>query len=374
MSDVLFQPIRLGRHTLAHRIAMAPLTRSRAGQPGNVPTPMNVEYYRQRSGAALIVTEATQISQQGQGYAWTPGIHSPAQIEGWRAVSEAVHAEGGKIFLQLWHVGRVSHPVFQPGAGLPVAPTAMPVPGKTFIVDSTGNGAWADVPVPQALTLEGIAQIVQDFRVAARHAMQAGMDGVEIHAGNGYLIDQFINSNSNRRTDAYGGSIENRTRLLLEVVDAVGAEVGAVNVGVRLTPMGRFMGMGDDTPEATFGHIAEHLDGRNLAYLHLVEPAIVGTVKDEKYDPRWDAIIKLMRRRFNGVLMLAGGYTLETAIQAIESGRADLIAFGRPFIANPDLPARLRAALPLNEADPGTFFGGDARGYIDYPAFASASD
>lgn len=374
MSDALFQPIRLGRHTLAHRIAMAPLTRSRAGQPGNVPTPMNVEYYRQRSGAALIVTEATQISQQGQGYAWTPGIHSPGQIDGWRAVSEAVHAEGGKIFLQLWHVGRVSHPVFQPGAGLPVAPTAMPVPGKTFIVDSKGNGAWADVPVPQALTLEGIAQIVQDFRVAARHAMQAGMDGVEIHAGNGYLIDQFINSESNRRTDAYGGSIENRARLLFEVVDAVSAEVGAVNVGVRLTPMGRFMGMGDDTPEATFGHIAEHLDGQNLAYLHLVEPAIVGTVKDEKYDPRWDAIIKLMRRRFNGVLMLAGGYTLETAIQAIESGRADLIAFGRPFIANPDLPARLRAALPLNEADPSTFFGGDARGYIDYPAFAAASD
>ncbi|NLP64823.1 alkene reductase [Paraburkholderia sacchari] len=374
MSDALFEPIRLGRHTLAHRVAMAPLTRSRAGQPGNVPTPMNAEYYRQRAAAALIVTEATQISQQGQGYAWTPGIHSPGQIEGWRAVSEAVHAEGGKIFLQLWHVGRVSHPVFQPDAGLPVAPTAMPVPGKTFIVDSNGNGVWADVPVPQALTIEGIAQIVQDFRVAARHAMQAGMDGVEIHAGNGYLIDQFINSNSNRRTDAYGGSIENRTRLLFEVVDAVSAEVGAVNVGVRLTPMGRFMGMGDDTPEATFGHIAEHLNERNLAYLHLVEPAIVGTVKDEKYDPRWDAIIQLMRQRFNGVLMLAGGYTLETAIKAIESGRADLIAFGRPFIANPDLPARLRGALPLNEADPSTFFGGDASGYIDYPAFARASD
>ena len=374
MSDALFQPIRLGRHSLAHRVAMAPLTRSRAGQPGNVPTPMNVEYYRQRAGAALIVTEATQISQQGQGYAWTPGIHSAEQIEGWRAVSEAVHAEGGKIFLQLWHVGRVSHPVFQPGGGLPVAPTAMPVPGKTFIVDSNGNGAWADVPVPQALTLEGIAQIVQDFRVAARHAMQAGMDGVEIHAGNGYLIDQFINSDSNRRTDTYGGSIENRTRLLFEIVEAVSDEVGALNVGVRLTPMGRFMGMGDETPEATFVHIAERLDGRNLAYLHLVEPAIVGTVKDEKYDPRWDAIIELIRRQFKGVLMLAGGYTLETATRAIESGRADLIAFGRPFIANPDLPARLRGALPLNEADPGTFFGGDERGYIDYPAFASISD
>ncbi|WP_322095398.1 alkene reductase [Paraburkholderia bannensis] len=374
MSDALFQPVRLGRHSLAHRVAMAPLTRSRAGQPGNVPTPMNVEYYRQRAGAALIVTEATQVSQQGQGYAWTPGIHSAEQIEGWRTVSDAVHAEGGKIFLQLWHVGRVSHPIFQPGGGLPVAPTAMPVPGKTFIVDSDGKGAWADVPVPQALTLDGIAQIVQDFRVAARHAMQAGMDGVEIHAGNGYLIDQFINSASNHRTDAYGGSIDNRTRLLFDIVAAVTGEVGAENVGVRLTPMGRFMGMGDDTPEATFGHIAGRLNDWNLAYLHLVEPAIVGTVKDEKYDPRWDAIIELMREQFKGVLMLAGGYTLETATRALESGRADLIAFGRPFIANPDLPARLRDALPLNEADPATFFGGDESGYIDYPVFASVSD
>jgi N-ethylmaleimide reductase len=374
MSDALFQPIRLGRHSLPHRVAMAPLTRSRAGRPGNVPTPMNVEYYRQRAGAALIITEATQISQQGQGYAWTPGIHSAEQIEGWRAVSDAVHAANGKIFLQLWHVGRVSHPVFQPGGGLPVAPTAMPVPGKTFIVDDNGNGAWAEVPVPQALTLEGIAQIVQDFRLAARNAMAAGMDGVEIHAGNGYLLDQFINSNSNHRTDAYGGSVENRTRLLFEVVEAVSDEVGAINVGVRLTPMGRFMGMGDDTPEATFGHIAQRLNDWNLAYLHLVEPAIVGTVKDEHYDPRWDAIIKLMREQFKGVLMLAGGYTQESATRAIESGRADLIAFGRPFIANPDLPARFRDVLPLNEADPSTFFGGDTKGYIDYPAFEAVTD
>jgi N-ethylmaleimide reductase len=374
MSDALFQPIRLGRHSLAHRVAMAPLTRSRAGQPGNVPTPMNVEYYRQRAGAALIITEASQISQQGQGYAWTPGIHSPEQIEGWRAVSEAVHAENGKIFLQLWHVGRVSHPVFQPDGGLPVAPTAMAVPGKTFIVDDNGNGAWAEVPVPQQLTLEGIAQIVQDFRLAARNAMAAGMDGVEIHAGNGYLLDQFINSNSNHRTDAYGGSVEHRTRLLFEVVEAVSDEVGAVNVGVRLTPMGRFMGMGDDTPESTFGHIAQRLNDWNLAYLHLVEPAIVGTVKDDQYDPRWDAIINLMREQFKGVLMLAGGYTQESATRAIETGRADLIAFGRPFIANPDLPARFRDVLPLNDPDPSTFFGGNAKGYIDYPSIVAVSD
>ncbi|MFD1554587.1 alkene reductase [Paraburkholderia silviterrae] len=374
MSDTLFKPLRLGRFLLAHRVAMAPLTRSRAGQPGNVPTPMNVEYYRQRASAALIVTEATQISQQGQGYAWTPGIHTAEQIEGWRAVSEAVHAEGGKIFLQLWHVGRVSHPVFQPDGGLPVAPTAMAVPGKTFIIDDNGNGAWAEVPVPQELTLEGIAQVVSDFRAAARNALEAGMDGVEIHAGNGYLLDQFINSNSNHRTDAYGGSIENRTRLLFEVVQAVSDEVGAINVGVRLTPMGRFMGMGDDTPEATFGHIAERLNDWDLAYLHLVEPAIVGTVKDEQFDPRWDAIIELMRKQFKGVLMLAGGYTLESARQALDKGRADLIAFGRPFLANPDLPARLRDALPLNDADASTFFGGGAEGYTDYPDFTSISD
>ncbi|MGG1948536.1 alkene reductase [Trinickia sp. NRRL B-1857] len=372
-THALFVPIQLGRHTLPHRIAMAPLTRSRAGQPGNVPTSMNVEYYRQRASAALIVTEATQISQQGQGYAWTPGIHTAEQIRGWRAVSDAVHAEGGKIFLQLWHVGRISHPVFQPEGSLPVAPSAIPVPGKTFIADENGNGIWVDIPIPQALTLGGIAAIVDDFRAAARNAMAAGMDGVEIHAGNGYLLDQFINSNSNRRDDRYGGSFENRARLLLEVVDAVSTEVGHANVGVRLTPMGRFMGMGDETPEETFGYIAQHLNDRSLAYLHLVEPAIVGTEKDEQYDPRWDSIIKLMRERFEGVLMLAGGYTLDSAKRAIENGRADVIAFGRPFIANPDLPQRLREGFALNEPDPSTFFGGSEAGYIDYPALALES-
>ncbi|MCY0852589.1 alkene reductase [Cupriavidus sp. D39] len=370
MTKHLFNPIRLGIHTLAHRVAMAPLTRSRAGQPGNVPTAMNVEYYRQRASAALIVTEATQISQQGQGYAWTPGIHTEEQVQGWHAVSEAVHAEGGTIFLQLWHVGRVSHPIFQPDGALPVAPSALPVPGKTFIIDENGNGAWGDVPVPQKLNESGIRAIVEDYRRAARNAIVAGMDGVEIHAGNGYLLDQFINSNSNQRTDAYGGSIENRARLLLEVVDAVAAEVGASRVAVRLTPMGRFMGMGDDTPEATFGYIVRQLNVRDLAYLHLVEPAMVGTVKDENFDPRWDAIIHLLRLEYNGVLMLAGGYDRDSAERALASGRADIIAFGRPFIANPDLPVRLRDNLALNTPDAGSFFGGDAVGYIDYPAAA----
>ncbi|MFM0356993.1 alkene reductase [Paraburkholderia nemoris] len=367
MTKHLFNPIKLGRLSLDHRVAMAPLTRSRAGQPGNVPTDLNVEYYRQRAGAALIVSEATQISQQGQGYAWTPGIHTEQQIEGWRAVSKAVHEEGGHMFLQLWHVGRVSHPVFQPNGSLPVAPTAMPVPGKTFILDEAGNGVWGDVPVPQELTVEGIREIVADYRRAAGNAIAAGMDGVEIHAGNGYLLDQFINSNSNHRLDSYGGSIENRARLLLEVVAAVSDEVGPQNVGVRLTPMGRFMGMGDETPEATFGYIVKKLNDYGLAYLHLVEPAMVGTVKDENFDPRWDAIIKLLRDEFKGVLMIAGGYDRDTAEKAIASGRADIIAFGRPFIANPDLPARLRDGHPLNAADSASFFGGDVTGYTDYP-------
>ncbi|GAB7540910.1 alkene reductase [Cupriavidus sp. CuC1] len=368
MTSQLFAPIKIGQLHLNHRVGMAPLTRSRAGQPGNVPTAMNVEYYRQRASAALIITEATQISQQGQGYAWTPGIHTTEQIDGWRAVADAVHAEGGRIFLQLWHVGRVSHPSFQPGGALPVAPSALPVPGKTFIVDADGNGVWGEIPTPQALTVEGIAQIVQDYRQAARNAIDAGMDGVEIHAGNGYLLDQFINSESNHRSDAYGGSIENRARLLLEVVDAVTAEIGADRVAVRLTPMGRFMGMGDDTPEATFGYIALRLSDRSLAYLHLVEPAMVGTVKDEVADPRWDSMIRTMRAAFRGVLMLAGGYDGASAEKAIADGRADIIAFGRPFIANPDLPHRIRTSAALNTPNPATFFGGTTVGYTDYPA------
>lgn len=248
-----------------------------------------------------------------------------------------------------------------------MAPSALPVPGKTFIIDEQGNGVWGDVPVPRALTVEEIAEIVQDYRRAARNALEAGMDGVEIHAGNGYLLDQFLNSNSNQRTDRYGGSVENRSRLLLEVVEAVTEEVGADRVGVRLTPMGRFMGMGDDTPEATFGHAVHELNRWPLAYLHLVEPAVVGTVKDENFDPKWDEIIAQLRKAWDGVLILAGGYDPETAEAALASGRADMIAFGRPFLANPDLPRRIREGLALNPSDPSSFFGGDERGYIDYP-------
>lgn len=367
MSDDLFAPIRLGAIALPNRIVMAPLTRSRAGE-GNVPTDMNVEYYRQRASAGLIITEATQISQQGQGYAWTPGIHSEAQVAGWSRVARAVHEAGGRIVMQLWHVGRVSHPVFQPGGALPVAPTAMDVPGKTFIVDDEGNGQWADVPVPQELDIPGIAAIVSDYARAARNAIAAGMDGVEIHAANGYLIDQFINSNSNHRTDRYGGSIENRTRFLFEVVDAVVAAVGAERVGVRLTPMGRFMGMGDETPEKTFGHIAEQLSTRALAYLHIVEPSTLGIETDTDFDPRWDAIVRHMRELYPRTIVLAGGYDRESAERAIASGRGDAVAFGKLFIANPDLPERFARHAPLNAPQGEFFFGGDARGYLDYPA------
>ncbi|MFM0172084.1 alkene reductase [Paraburkholderia sediminicola] len=373
MSNKMFSPIKVGVLNLPHRIAMAPLTRSRASKTGNVPTAMNVEYYRQRAGAALIITEAAQISPQGQGYAWTPGIHSAEQIEGWKEVSQAVHAKGGRIFMQLWHVGRVSHPSFQPDGALPVGPSALAVPGKTFIVDEDGAGVWADVPTPRALSVEEIDQIIADYAVASRNAIAAGMDGIEIHSGNGYLLDQFINSNSNKRTDEYGGSSENRARFLLRVVDAVIREVGANRVAVRLTPMGRFMGMGDDTPEETFGLIASELNRRELAYLHVVEPEILGTALDDSYDARWKTIIPLMRKNFTGILVLAGGYDAESAKKALADSRGDIIAFGRPFIANPDLPERLKIGAELNEADRATFFGGDAAGYIDYPALPTMS-
>lgn len=368
MTNNLFSPIALAALQLPHRIVMAPLTRSRASQPGNVPNDLNATYYKQRASAALIISEATQISQQGQGYAWTPGIHTQEQIAGWRAVADAVHASGGRMFLQLWHVGRVSHPMFQPNGELPVAPSTLPVQGKTFVLDDAGAGTWGEIPVPQELTQEGIAAIVRDYALAARNAMDAGMDGVEIHAGNGYLLDQFINSNSNHRSDEYGGSPEKRARLLLEVTDAVCEAVGSSRVGVRLTPMGRFMGMGDETPMVTFGHIAEALNRRGLAYLHLVEPSVVGTAVDQQTDPRWDEIMVLLRSTFKGTVIVAGNYDLQKAEAAIAEGRADMVAFGRPFIANPDLPRRLKISAPLNEPDVSTFFGGGPQGYVDYPA------
>ena len=369
MTDLLFAPIRLGALDLPNRIVMAPLTRSRAA-PGNVPSDLAVDYYRQRASAALIITEGTQISQQGQGYAWTPGIHSPDQIDGWARVAEAVHEEGGRIVMQLWHVGRVSHAVFQPGGARPVAPTTMPVPAKAFIPGEDGHGTFADIPEPQELTIAGIQLIVADYVQAARNAIAAGLDGVEIHGANGYLLDQFLNSASNWRTDRYGGSPENRARLMLEVVNAVCAVIGSARVGVRLAPMGKAFGMDEADPEALFHYLAGELEKRDLAYLHLVEPSVKGREIAAEADPRAQALMRDIRRIFSGPIILAGGYTRWNAEQALAEGRGDLIAFGRPFIANPDLPARLRIDAPLNEADPATFYGGGAHGYTDYPTLA----
>jgi len=366
MTDLLFAPIRLGALDLPSRIVMAPLTRSRAA-PGNVPSALAVDYYRQRASAALIITEGTQISQQGQGYAWTPGIHSQDQIEGWAKVAEAVHEQGGRIFMQLWHVGRVSHPVFQPGGARPVAPTTMPVPAKAFIPGEDGHGTFVDVPEPQELTIAGIQLIVADYAQAARNAIVAGLDGVEIHGANGYLLDQFLNSASNWRTDRYGGSPENRARLMLEVVDAVCTAVGSARVGLRLAPMGKAFGMDEADPDALFAYLAGELEKRALAYLHLVEPTVQGREIVAEADPRAQALMRNIRATFSGPIILAGGYTRRNAEQALADGRGDLIAFGRPFIANPDLPARLRINAPLNEPDPATFYGGGAHGYTDYP-------
>lgn len=367
MQSRLFTPAAIGNLPLPSRIIMAPLTRSRASA-GNVPSDMAVDYYRQRAGAALIITEATQISQQGQGYAWTPGIHTPEQIAGWQRITDAVHAAGGRMFLQLWHVGRVSHPVFQPGGARPVGPTAMPVPAKAFVPGYDGKGAYADIPEPQELTEAGIAQIVADYAQAARNALAAGMDGVEVHAANGYLLDQFLNSASNLRTDRYGGSLENRARLLLEAVDAVCTAVSSDRVGVRLSPMGRSFGMDEATPEAIFGLVVRELDRRGLAYLHLVEPTVRDREILSEIDPRAEVLMAAIRTGFRGPLILAGGYTKASAERALQEGRGDLIAFGRPFIANPDLPARMAQDAPLNQPDPSSFFGGDRHGYTDYPA------
>ena len=365
----LFQPYSLGPLRLPNRLVMAPLTRCRAGQPGNVPRPLNAEYYRQRASAGLIVSEATQVCPEGQGYPATPGIHSAAQVARWRQVTETVHGAGGRIFLQLWHVGRISHPAYQPGGGLPVAPSAIAASGKVRYIDAHGAVTEAPLPRPRALETAELPGVVARYEAAARNAREAGFDGVEVHGANGYLLDQFLNSHSNHRTDAYGGPAENRARLLLEVVDAVCGVWGADRVGVRLSPLGSFNDMGDDDPLETFGCAARLLNQRGLAYLHLVEPGNAGSAP---FAPVAGAeeIMALMRREFRGTLIVCGGYDRERAEAALRQGRADLIAFGRLFLANPDLPERLRLRAPLNTPNPATFYGGGAEGYTDYPALA----
>jgi len=357
----LFTPVRLGRYELANRIVMAPLTRNRAGA-GNVPLAMHAEYYAQRASAGLIITEATQASPQGVGYPGTPGIHTSEQIVAWRRVTDAVHGEGGHIFLQIWHVGRISHPSMQPDHALPVAPSAIRPLGEVF----TTEGPQRFV-TPRALTLDEIPGIVASFRRGAANAIAAGFDGVEVHGANGYLLDQFLRDGSNRRTDRYGGSVENRARLLLEVVDAVAAEIGADRTGVRLSPINSFNSMSDSDPDVTFGYAVRQLSERGLAYLHVVETDFAGSASENHYHR--DAL----RDAFRGTYIANGGYDGARARLAIQTGAADLVSFGAPYIANPDLVERFAVDAPLNRPDPSTFYGGDERGYIDYPFLDEAA-
>jgi NADH:flavin oxidoreductases, Old Yellow Enzyme family len=361
----LFTPTRVGAYVLSHRVVMAPLTRMRAG-PGNVPGDLMVEYYAQRaSPGGLIVSEATPVSLRGYGYAGAPGIYDDSQIAGWTRVTDAVHAKGGRIMLQLWHVGRQSHVDLQPDGAAPLAPSAIAAEGFAY----TSNGPVA-FSVPRALELDEIPPIIEEFRAGAARAMRAGFDGVEIHGANGYLPDQFLQDGSNQRTDAYGGPIENRARFLLEVVDVALSVWGADRVGVRLAPSGTYGSMSDSDPQATFGYAAEQLDRRRIAYLHIVEPRIKGT--ELIADGQEPVATQFLRRKFSRTLVAAGGFTRETAEALVAAGDADLVAFGRLFIANPDLPERFRCGLPLNAYDRTTFYGGDARGYTDYPTYAQA--
>jgi N-ethylmaleimide reductase len=352
----LFTPIQLGPHTLPNRLVMAPMTRSRAGE-GNVPSDLAVTYYEQRASAGLIVTEGTQVSPQGMGYMGTPGIHSDAQLDGWRKVTAAVHAKGGRIFAQLWHVGRISHPALQPDGALPVAPSAIAAEGHTY----TATGPQ-DHGTPRALELDEIPGVVAQFAHGARVALAAGFDGVEIHGANGYLIDQFLRDGTNHRTDSYGGPIENRARFLVEVTTAVANVWGADRVGMRLSPLGAFNTMSDSNPMATFGYAAAALDRFGLAYLHaaMLPGALDATSPDH-------AMVRLLREKFHGPLILNGGYGRDTGNAALAAGLADLISFGVPFLANPDLPERFAENAPLNNPKPDTFYMGGASGYIDYP-------
>jgi N-ethylmaleimide reductase len=358
----LFSPYRLGEIRLNNRFVMSPMTRSRAVE-GNVPNPLAATYYAQRSGAGLIITEATQVSPQGVGYIRTPGIHSPEQVEGWRKVTDAVHAAGGKIFAQLWHVGRVSHPDFHGGA-LPVAPSAVAADGEVF----TSRGKVPMV-TPRALAIDEIPGIVAQFKMAAENAKAAGFDGVELHGANGYLLDQFLRDGANRRTDAYGGSVENRARFPLEVAEAVTSVWGATRVGYKASPNGTMYSMSDSDPIRTFSHLASELDRLGLGYLHVTEP-ISGPAAVPANVPR---ALPALRNAFHGTLVVNGGYDARTADAAIARGEADLVAFGVPFLANPDLPLRYMTRAALNAADAATFYAGEEKGYVDYPALAESA-
>ena len=350
----LFSPTNFGDLPISNRIVMAPLTRNRAGE-GNVPQQMNVDYYRQRASAGLIITEATQISPQGVGYPSTPGIHSDEQVAGWKEVTTAVHQKGGKIFLQLWHVGRISHPSLQPNGQLPVAPSAIKPEGEAH----TYQGPQAFVE-PQALSTDAIKEIVSQYKSAAKNAHTAGFDGVEVHAANGYLIDQFIRDGSNKRSDEYGGTLEHRTRFLLEVVEAVLGVWPSTHVGVRISPENAFNDIRDSDPQTTFEHVAQKLSRFELAYLHVLEGDMLAGERKVDY--------RAIKNSFGGHYMANMGYTLDRGNLAIANGDTDSIAFGSLYIANPDLVERFEAGAELNTPDQSTFYGGDTHGYTDYPA------
>jgi N-ethylmaleimide reductase len=365
--SALFEPVQAGRLSLANRIVMAPLTRNRA--PGAVPTAQMVTYYTQRASAGLLITEATAISHEGQGYADVPGIWSNEQIAAWKRVTDSVHAAGGKIVMQLWHVGRVSHNDLQPGGQAPVAPSAIAAKTKTYLIKD-GVGSFVPTSEPRALQVGELAGIVDDYRNAARKAIAAGFDGVEVHGANGYLLDQFLKTGSNHRTDAYGGSIENRARLLLQVMRAVAAEVGGDRTAVRLSPVTPANDVIDADPQPLFDYVARALAPMGLAYVHIIEGATGGP--REIADRPFDYVALQSAYRAAGgqaAWMVNNGYDKALAEKAVVNG-ATLVAFGKLFIANPDLVRRLRQDGPYNEPDRTTFYGGGEKGYTDYPALA----
>lgn len=360
MTEALFTPYSAGNIDLKNRVVMAPLTRNRADNDTGEVNELHVEYYRQRAGAGMIITEAAQISPEGKGYLQTPGIHTKAQAEAWKKVTDAVHAEGGKIVIQLWHVGRISHVSLQPGGAAPVAPSAITAEAKTF----TAEG-FVDTSAPRALEADELPRIVADYVNATRLAKEAGFDGVEVHGANGYLLDQFLKTGSNMRSDAYGGPVENRARLLLEVLEAVTEAWHGGNVGLRLSPFSNVNGISDANPQDTFAYLIPKLNRFNLAYLHMIEGTTGGS-RDLADGEDLDAL----RALYMSTFMVNNGYDRAMALEAVDSGSTDLVAFGRPFISNPDLVERLRSGAELNRLDSKTLYGGGAEGLTDYPTLS----
>ncbi|GAA3921822.1 alkene reductase [Litoribacillus peritrichatus] len=361
MTNPLFEPATISHFSTTNRVVMAPMTRSRTEQPGDIPTDLMATYYAQRASAALIISEATQISAQGKGYSFTPGLYTPEQISGWKKVTHAVHNAGGRIFAQLWHVGRMSHPSFH-ADGKPVAPSPLAPDAQVWVVGEDGIGRMLDCPVPRELSKNEIQSIIDDYRQAALNAIEAGFDGVEIHAANGYLIDQFLRSTSNQRTDEYGGNAQKRLRFAFEVVTEVSRAIGVKRTGIRLAPFITQRGMDDPQAADSILLAAKKFEDLGIAYIHLAEA-------DWDDAPMVNEAFRIqLRRNFSGAIVVAGNYNESRAADLINKGLVDFVAFGRKFIANPDLPYRLKNQLALNEiSDPSTLFGGNERGYTDYP-------